>query len=62
MRSRRRPLDRGQQHRMLRETTPPNFLDASLEWRRIFLKSEGRFWSWRPAPTWWRRRAVAWPR
>ena len=39
----RRPLDEGQQHRMLRETTPPNFLDSSVEWRRIFSEIWGTF-------------------
>lgn len=43
MRSRRRHLDQGQQHRMLRETTPPDFLDSSLEWRRIFSEIWGTF-------------------
>jgi aquaporin Z len=43
MRSPRKPLDKGQQHRMLRETTPPNFLDSSVEWRRIFSEIRGTF-------------------
>jgi aquaporin Z len=43
MKSPRKPLDKGQQHRMLRETTPPNFLDSSVEWRRIFSEIWGTF-------------------
>ena len=30
-----------EQHRMLRETTPPDFLDSSVEWRRIFSETWG---------------------
>lgn len=36
-------LDLAQQHRMLHETTGPNFLDSSLEWRRIFSETWGTF-------------------
>lgn len=36
-------LGHGEQHRMLRETAPPNFLDSSLEWRRVFAESWGTF-------------------
>lgn len=43
MRSPGKPLDKGQRHRMLRETTPPDFLDSSLEWRRIFSEIWGTF-------------------
>jgi aquaporin Z len=43
MRSRGKSFDQGQQHRMLRETAPPNFLDSSLEWRRIFSEIWGTF-------------------
>ncbi len=43
MRLRREPLGKGQKQRMLRETTPPNFLDSSLEWRRIFSEVWGTF-------------------
>jgi aquaporin Z len=43
MRSPGKPLDKGQQNRMLRETTPPDFLDSSLEWRRIFSEIWGTF-------------------
>jgi len=43
MRSRGKSFDQGQQRRMLRETAPPNFLDSSLEWRRIFSEVWGTF-------------------
>lgn len=43
MRSRAKLMDEGQQQRMLSETTPPNFLDSSLEWRRIFSEIWGTF-------------------
>src|SRR5665213_3853529 len=36
-------LGEGQQHRMLREGAAPNFLDSSLEWRRIFSEIWGTF-------------------
>jgi aquaporin Z len=32
-----------QQARMLRVTLPPNFLDSSLEWRRLFAETWGTF-------------------
>jgi aquaporin Z len=35
--------DNVEQQRMLRETTPPDFLDSSLEWRRIFSEFWGTF-------------------
>ena len=35
--------DKGQRHRMLRETAPPNFLDSSIEWRRVFSEAWGTF-------------------
>ena len=34
---------RSEQHRMLREATAPNFLDSSLEWRRVFAEIWGTF-------------------
>ena len=37
------PLDQGQQQRMLLKPTPPNFLDSSVEWRRIFSETWGTF-------------------
>ena len=37
------PLDIGQQHRMLGQATQPNFLDSSIEWRRIFSEIWGTF-------------------
>lgn len=43
MRLRREPLGKGQRQRMLLETTPPNFLDSSVEWRRIFSEIWGTF-------------------
>jgi aquaporin Z len=43
MRLHREPPDDGQQQRMLRETTPPDFLDSSVEWRRIFSEVWGTF-------------------
>ncbi len=36
-------MDNVEQHRMLRETTPPDFLDSSVEWRRIFSETWGTF-------------------
>src|SRR5665213_523261 len=36
-------LGEGQQHRMLREGAAPNFLDSSLEWRRLFAEIWGTF-------------------
>ena len=35
--------DSALQHRMLHETTAPDFLDSSLEWRRIFSEVWGTF-------------------
>jgi aquaporin Z len=32
-----------QQQRMLQQTNPPNFLDASIEWRRLFSEAWGTF-------------------
>jgi aquaporin Z len=43
MQSRGKLIDQRQQHRMLRETAAPNFLDSSLEWRRIFSEIWGTF-------------------
>ena len=43
MRIRREQLDDGKRQRMLRETTPPDFLDSSAEWRRIFSEIWGTF-------------------
>ena len=43
MKLRKESLGKGQQQRMLRETTPPNFLDSSIEWRRIFSETWGTF-------------------
>ncbi|MFZ3321188.1 MAG: aquaporin [Usitatibacter sp.] len=43
MRERKEPLDKGQQHRMMRETTPPDFADSSAEWRRVFSEAWGTF-------------------
>jgi len=43
MRLRREQLDDGARQRMLRETTPPDFLDSSVEWRRIFSEIWGTF-------------------
>lgn len=37
------PIDRAQQHRMLRESAAPNFLDSALEWRRLFSELWGTF-------------------
>jgi aquaporin Z len=37
------PLNNTQRHRMLAESTSPNFLDSSLEWRRIFSEAWGTF-------------------
>ena len=36
-------LGAGQRHRMLREAAAPNFLDSSLEWRRLFSEIWGTF-------------------
>ena len=36
-------MDNVEQQRMLRETTPPDFLDSSVEWRRIFSEIWGTF-------------------
>jgi hypothetical protein len=41
MRIRIERMDNVEQQRMLRETTPPDFLDSSLEWRRIFSETWG---------------------
>ena len=43
MRYRTKALDKGQQHRMLREGAAPDFLDSSLEWRRLFSEVWGTF-------------------
>lgn len=43
MRIPKKSVDSGQQQRMLRETTPPDFLDSSVEWRRIFSEIWGAF-------------------
>ena len=43
MKSFGKPHGRRHQHRMLRQTTSPNFLDSSLEWRRIFSEIWGTF-------------------
>jgi len=43
MRVRKESLDKVQQQRMLRKTTPPNFLDSSIEWRRVFSETWGTF-------------------
>ena len=43
MRQPARSNEEMQQHRMLRETAPPDFLDSSLEWRRIFSEIWGTF-------------------
>jgi aquaporin Z len=43
MRPRAKPPSMGQQHRMLNQTTAPDFLDASLEWRRLFSELWGTF-------------------
>jgi len=43
MASRTEPLGKGQQHRMLHEGPAPDFLDSSLEWRRIFSEVWGTF-------------------
>ena len=40
---RKGPPDREQEHRMLRGTTAPDFLEPSLEWRRIFSEIWGTF-------------------
>ena len=36
-------MDNVEQQRMLRDTTPPDFLDSSVEWRRIFSEIWGTF-------------------
>lgn len=36
-------LEVGQRHRMLRSARPPDFLDSSIEWRRIFSEAWGTF-------------------
>jgi len=41
--STREPIDHAQQHRMLRESAAPNFLDSALEWRRLFSEGWGTF-------------------
>jgi len=43
MSGRKGPPDSEQEHRMLRGTTPPDFLEPSLEWRRIFSEIWGTF-------------------
>jgi aquaporin Z len=43
MKVRNGPPDTGQRHRMLREAVPPNFLDSSIEWRRVFSEAWGTF-------------------
>ncbi len=43
MKSRREKLKKGQLRRMLRASLPPNFLDSSYEWRRIFSETWGTF-------------------
>lgn len=43
MGSRRTQLNQGQQHRMMLEAAAPNFLDSSVEWRRIFSEIWGTF-------------------
>ena len=43
MRLRQELLDSEQQQRMLRGTTPPDFLDLSIEWRRVFSETWGTF-------------------
>ncbi|HWY60403.1 MAG TPA: aquaporin [Rhizomicrobium sp.] len=40
---RKKPMNNEQRQRMLREAAPPNFLDSSLEWRRIFSEMWGTF-------------------
>lgn len=37
------PLDKGQQHRMMRQGGAPDFLDSALEWRRLFSEVWGTF-------------------
>ena len=36
-------MDNVEHQGMLRATTPPDFLDSSVEWRRIFLEIWGTF-------------------
>ncbi len=43
MRLRTKSLGELQRHRMLRETAPPDFLDSSVEWRRLFSEVWGTF-------------------
>ena len=43
MRLRQEVLDKEQQQRMLREATSPNFVDSSIEWRRVFSETWGTF-------------------
>ncbi len=43
MRQGKESLGKEQQQRMLHQTTPPNFLDSSIEWRRIFSETWGTF-------------------
>jgi aquaporin Z len=43
MRSHREKLKKGQQRAMLLRSLPPNFLDSSSEWRRIFSEIWGTF-------------------
>lgn len=37
------PLNSAERHRMLAQAATPNFLDSSLEWRRIFSETWGTF-------------------
>ena len=43
MRSAGKSLGAGQQHRMLHASSSPDFLDTSIEWRRIFSEIWGTF-------------------
>jgi aquaporin Z len=43
MRLRQEMLDSEQQQRMLRGAAPPDFLDSSIEWRRVFSETWGTF-------------------
>ncbi len=43
MDSSERPQSEAQQYRMMRQAAGPNFLDSSLEWRRIFSEAWGTF-------------------
>jgi hypothetical protein len=60
MRSRQEVLASGQQQRMMRETTPPNFFNSSIEWRRVFPKpgEHSCLSSWPPVRAWWQRTSV----